>query len=33
MNVLWILQKYNRNIKVDFICKCGIIHNNKTRMI
>ena len=32
MNILWILQKkYNRDIKVDFICKCGNTHN-KTRM-
>ena len=31
MNVLWILQKYNRDIKVDFICKCGNTHNNKNK--
>ena len=36
MNVLWILQKiekYNRDITVDFTCKCGNTHNKTFRGI
>jgi hypothetical protein len=34
MNVLWILKKkYNRDIKVDFTCKCGNTHNKTIEII